>query len=146
MSDAAVATIVGAAVNIIGMVVGFLTLWVKLKYGVQKAEEAATKAQVVETKIDRNTDITTEAKDAAAAGRAHADICGEEIKRLSQAAIEHHGRISALETQMAAIKGSMDAANKNIDSTRHEMRGHLETVARKLDIMSLSLKPSAESK
>src|SRR5436190_278087 len=40
------------------MVVGFLTLWVKLKYGADKVEETASKVEVVEKKLDMNTQIT----------------------------------------------------------------------------------------
>lgn len=69
MSDAAIATIAAAAVTITTMVIGFLSLWVKLKYGVQqvkeasdKAEEAARaaseKAKTVEEKLDANTNTT----------------------------------------------------------------------------------------
>lgn len=60
MTDAAIAHVVTGLVTITTMVIGFLTLWIKLKYGVGKAEEAATKAGEVERKIDHNTTVTTE--------------------------------------------------------------------------------------
>lgn len=64
MSDAAITTIVSGFVQVVVLVVGFLTLWVKLKYGVEKAERsataAATKAHEVEQKLDANT-VTTQA-------------------------------------------------------------------------------------
>lgn len=65
MSDAAIAAIVTGVVTVATMVVGFLTLWVKLKYGVEKAEEAVTKTYAVERKIDDNTVITKAASVAA---------------------------------------------------------------------------------
>ncbi len=62
MSDAAVVAIVTGLVTIVTMVIGFLTLWIKLRYGIQQAEDAASKAtiavvqaKVVEGKIDDNT-------------------------------------------------------------------------------------------
>lgn len=54
MSDTAVIAICGCILQI----VGFLTMWVKLKYGADKAEEAATKAKNLEDKLDANTKIT----------------------------------------------------------------------------------------
>ncbi len=45
MSDAAILTLVSGLVTISTMVFGFLTLWVKLRYGAAKAEEAVVKAE-----------------------------------------------------------------------------------------------------
>ena len=73
MSDAAVSSLVYAIITIVGMIVGFLTLWVKLKYGVAKAEEAATKATVVENKLDENTRLTKDGTTAAATAAARAE-------------------------------------------------------------------------
>lgn len=71
MSDAAITTIVSgvitAVLTLVPMVIGFLTLWVRLKYGVEKAEEAAKKAKAVEEKIDNNTQLTKEGTEAATA-------------------------------------------------------------------------------
>lgn len=58
MSDAGVIAIVTGSVTIATTIITFLTLWIKLKYGVEKVEETATKAKVVEDKIDHNTEIT----------------------------------------------------------------------------------------
>ena len=58
MSDAAVASIVTGIVTVLTMVMGFLTLWIKLRYGVGKAEEAVVKVKAVESKIDENTHLT----------------------------------------------------------------------------------------
>jgi hypothetical protein len=77
MSDAAVTAVVAGAVNIVGMVVGFLTLWMKVKYGAEKAATAATRAEAAVTKaeaaeetlgkkIDDNTKITQAGADAVA--------------------------------------------------------------------------------
>ncbi len=69
MSDAAVTVIVTGVVQVVIIAGGLLTLWVKLKYGIDtaqgaavKAEESATKAaqkvEVVEEKLDANTSTT----------------------------------------------------------------------------------------
>lgn len=58
MSDAAIATVCAAFVTVATSVVGFLVMWVKIKYAAERADEAATKAKVVEDKIDNNTELT----------------------------------------------------------------------------------------
>ncbi len=58
MSDAAISSLVTGLITVTTMVVGFLTLWVKLRYGTQMAEKAASKAAEVEDKIDANTVLT----------------------------------------------------------------------------------------
>lgn len=70
MSDAAITVVVTAVVagviQIVGMVIGFLTLWLKLKQDVQHAKDVALQAReaatTVERKLDENT-ATTEAMD-----------------------------------------------------------------------------------
>lgn len=57
MSDTAVTIVVTGVVQITVLVCGFLTLWVKLKYGVQKsAENAATAATMAVTKADAHAE------------------------------------------------------------------------------------------
>lgn len=58
MSDTTITIIVAGAIQIAGMIVGFLTLRARLLYAGEKAEEAATKAKVVEGKLDANTATT----------------------------------------------------------------------------------------
>lgn len=58
MSDAALTTLVSGIITVTTTLVGFLTLWLKLRYGIEKVEEAAIKAKEVEKKIDTNTTIT----------------------------------------------------------------------------------------
>lgn len=147
MSDAAIASIVTGIVTISTMVIGFLTLWIKLRYGVEKAEEVATKAQDMEDKIDHNTTITTEAKDAATQVQSESNARNEEMEKVASTLMEHHSRISALETQLMALKVSVDGVTRDITSTRHEMRGHFQTLVNKLDIMTVAtvtVKPAEE--
>ena len=69
MSDAAVTVLVSGLVQVMVLVMGFLTLWVKLKYGVEEARDAAGKAEKsailaaakvedVEAKLAANTAMT----------------------------------------------------------------------------------------
>lgn len=157
MSDAAITAIVSGLITITTMVIGFLTLWVKLKYGadkaeeasehaaraVVKAEEAAVKAICVEDKIDANTALTAEVKDAATKASEHAVICDEEKVKMMKLITEHEGRIVSIEAQLVAMKTSVDGVSRNIDSSRHEMRGHLQTLTNKLDLMSARMPKDA---
>lgn len=160
MSDAAVAAVVTGVVTVTTMVVGFLTLWVKLKYGVEitkeasehakkvtvkaeesvkKAEESAKKAEesviTVSNKIDRNTELTVEVKEVATKASEHAISCDEEKVRLFNLIHDHESRIASIEAQIVTVKMATEAVSKNLDSTRHEMRGHMQTMANKLDLM-----------
>ena len=65
MSDAAIANIVTGIVTTVTLLIGFLTLWVKLRYGVEKTEEVARRSQQVESKVDHNTLVTKAGTDAA---------------------------------------------------------------------------------
>lgn len=71
MSDGAVVAIVTGCVSIVATIVAFLTLWVKLKYGVEKTV-------AVETKLDANTALTKAGTDAAAGAAAKAERKAEE--------------------------------------------------------------------
>ncbi len=62
MTDAAITSLVAGIVSVATMVVGVLTLWVKLKYAGDQATRAAQKAVILERKLDANT-VTTNAVD-----------------------------------------------------------------------------------
>lgn len=86
MSDAAVATVVSGVITVVGMIVGFLTMWIKLQHAGAKAEEAAVKAEEVEKKIDNNTAITRAGTaSAASAARVAADKAIELAKQMNGA-------------------------------------------------------------
>lgn len=147
MSDAAITAIVSGVITVATMVTGFLTLWIKLKYGADKAEEASEHAQKavnkaeetakeVTGKIDANTALTAEVKEVATKASEHAITCDEEKVKMMKVITEHESRIVSIEAQMAAMKASVEGVSRNIDSSRHEMRGHLQTLTNKLDLMS----------
>lgn len=58
MNESVITIVVTGAVQIVGMIVGFLTLWVKLQFASTKAAEAVVKAELVEDKLDANTATT----------------------------------------------------------------------------------------
>lgn len=134
MSDAAITTIVTGIVTIAMSTIGFLTLWVRLKYG-----EKETRA--VKEKVAENTDITAATRDATSKVAAHVTGCDKERAALLKGLTDHDVRITALEGQMAALKVSVDGVTRNVDSTRHEMRSHLQTLSGKLDLLALARAP-----
>ena len=140
MSDAAITAIVTGTVTVLGQFIGFLIIWVKLKYGVDKAVEVSEKTDAVEAKLDDNTHITREAKEAANAMKAHSDACAADIARLTDLISDHAGRIASLEGQMSRMVSTVEITAKSIDSTRHEMRGHLQTVTNQLANIMLLVK------
>ena len=101
MTDGTVTVIVAGLLQITILVVGFLTLWVKLRYGAEKAAEAVIKAQLVEDKLDANS-LTTSAVDAKAdtivnqtngTMDALRDLVGRIAIRVEK--LEEHNRISS---------------------------------------------------
>lgn len=130
MSDAAITAIVSGVITVAGMVVGFLTLWVKIKYGVEKVKE-------VESKVDANTVLTGEARSASVRASEHTASCDEDRARILKVQEDHGARITALEAQMTAIGVKVDGVDKNINSTRHEVRGHLQTITNSITALAM---------
>jgi uncharacterized coiled-coil protein SlyX len=161
MSDATATSLITGMVTITTMIVGFLTLWAKLRYGADKAEQAAdnasrvegkldANASRVEGKLDANTKLTEEAKEAA---EANAGARHDGLAEMAKVVSDHGTRIAALETRLTAMEAKLgtlgaavETANKNIDSTRHEMRGHLQAIMNKLDILGIKQSAAAEKK
>lgn len=139
MSDAAITTLAAAAVQIVVLIIGLLTLWIKVKYGADRANDAAKKADEVEQKVDENTAISTLAKDSAA--KAEHQTNGA-LSKFRDTVADHGNRLTSLEKQTASLQTLVEVLTKNIDSTRHEMRGHLQTITSKLDLMALTKIPA----
>lgn len=141
LTDSQVTTVVTGLVTIFLSLIGFLTLWVKLRYGVNKAEEAVVNArasaQTLERKIDETSIVATQVKD-------HVTSCDDRYRALSEAIAHHDNRLLALETQvtsiqtgMAAVDKSVEAVTDNIRSTRHEIRGSLQTITNQISLLTL---------
>ena len=117
MSDAAIANLVTGVVTVATLLVGFFTLWVKLRYN----------ATNIEGKVDANTAMTA---------RIERQTNGPLTERLNQ--LEDHAmRIQALEGKIGAVEVKIEGLGKNVDSTRHEIRGHFQTVMNQLNIGSV---------
>jgi hypothetical protein len=130
VSDAAITTIVSGAVTITLAVIGYLDMRSKLKRGNAQAEKAAEKAELavgqakaVEDKIDANTAITKK-------------IDGQTNGGLDDRFADHAARITALETKIVSVDAKQDSLGKNMDSTRHEMRGHFQTISNALSLLN----------
>lgn len=133
MSDAAVATLVSGVVTIVTMLVGFLTLWVKLKYGVEKTKD-------VESKVDHNTALTTKIEQQTN-GPLSDKLAALDVEVASK--LENHGsRITALEAKMETMRTAIDSLNGNLNSTRHELRGHLQTITNSLHVLAIKGTPT----
>jgi hypothetical protein len=127
MSDAAITVIVTGLGTIVTTVVTFLTLWVRLKYSISQTEQAADKVRAVEVKLDQNTDMTA---------RVVKQTNGGLDVMVSQVGV-NTTRIAELEGEVKVLKMSLEGLARNIDSTRHEVRGHFQTVMNKLDLAML---------
>ena len=123
------ASIVTGLVTIITTVVGLITLWLKLKY----------KVADVEDKIQTNTEITQRAEMAADRAVEHTEACDEDRAQVFKLLSEHDARIVSLEGQIGILKVSIDSVTKSVDSTRQELRGHLQSLGNKLDLVSVAV-------
>lgn len=131
--------IISGVVQVVTILVAFFTLWLKLKYGDEKVK-------AVEGKVDHNTALTTEVKDAATKASEHAESCDEERGKILSSLNDHNTRINSLEAQMTVLKASVDKVSANIDSTRHEMRGHLQTITNSLQLLAIKGPPQGDNR
>ena len=138
MSDAAIASIVTGLVTIVTMVVGFLTLWVKLRYSAEKAEEAAVKATVVENKIDRNTVLTMAAGEAAASSAVAAVKTANESRAVAAEMTRTldkklNGDLDAkIQTAIQPLREMMDEHAKQDDTNMKELRASLSELCKRI--------------
>ena len=137
MTDASIVHILTNVVTITAMITGFLTLWVKLKYSAQKAKEAVARAEIVEHKIDENTEITKEGTRAAATNAKEAAVTA---------------RVAADKASMAANKaveiaekvdGGFDAKMKEfsgyVHQRNHDILDAMQTHTNMLKILMVRL-------
>ncbi len=125
MSDAAIASIVTGIVTVATLLIGFLTLWVKLRYGEEKTDK-------VEKKIDDNTVLTKAATVAAAQSAAVAvETATESRKATAEIAKKLNGGVdSAIEH---AVKPLRDAFAEHAivdEANMKEIRVALEELRR----------------
>lgn len=107
LSDSAIATIVSGAITITTMVVGFFTMWVKLKYG--------------EKKIDDNTAITKDG--AVKAGEAK--VAAQAVNQKLNGGID-----AAIETALKPVRDTLQDHVLQDDQNMKEIRAALEDLHR----------------
>ena len=124
MSDAAVTTLVFGLVQVTVIVVGFLTLWVKLKYDVKQAKESAIKTAekvgVVESKINSNTATT------------------EDVNRKADTILEQtNGGLEKMRLLVGKIAERVDKLEDYNHESSHRLFDAINTVHLKLVAMSV---------
>lgn len=78
MSDAAITSIVTGVVTIVTLMVGFLTLWIRLKYGIEGKTDSVSK------KLDDNTQLTKNARDEARVSAMSATTTRETVEDINR--------------------------------------------------------------
>ena len=118
MSDSAVATIVTGLVTMVTLVVGFLTLWVRLKYGADK----------VERKIDINTALTKAGTEAAATNaKVAASAATKAADKAEALAVQMNGglddrMIAIVKAHTEPLASLMELHSKQDDKNMAEIR------------------------
>ncbi len=113
MTDAAVATIVSGAITIAGMIVGFLTMWFKVKYTNQSVEE----------KVDANTRVT---KEGTTEATEHAKVAAEAANSVSMTTQSIDRKLNG---------GLHSAIHAAIDPVRAAMEEHKQELNEKMSVL-----------
>lgn len=142
MSDGSITTIVTGTVTVATLVVGFLTLWLKLRYGVERADSLSRKADslaaqtgAVKEKLEENTAITKAGAVAATANAKAAAGAAAEAREAAQVlASKLNGGVDvAIE---AAVKPLRDALQDHVlahERDMKEVRTALAALGAKID-------------
>lgn len=115
MSDAAVTILVSGLITITTMVVGFLTLWIKLKYQSQKVED----------KVDANTNLTRSGTAAASINAQVAAVAAKEAaEKTDELAKQMNGEMDRkiqkqIEPIVVALKEHTIQDDKNMKDIFH---------------------------
>lgn len=129
MSDAAIANVVTGLVTVTVTVIGFLTLWVKLRYGAERAD-------IVEKKIDNNTAITSAGTAAATKSANKAEVTAD------------RARVAA-ETITEMLNGGFDDRIAKIvrdytEPLANSFKAHNEQDQRNMETITASIKELAD--
>ena len=137
MSDAAITVIVAGILQLATIVAGFLTIWVKLRYGVEKAEEAATKAQTVEKKIDANTAITKGGVAAAVTSAKVAAVAAAEAKVATDTIHEKlNGRLDkAINDAVAPVEERLHKLAEYVHERNHHLLDEFTKTSNKVELI-----------
>lgn len=113
MSDATIVAVVSGVITVTTMIIGFLTLWVKLRYGVDKTEQ-------IEEKVDHNTKITRDANEVAV-------VNSKEISKRLNGGID-----SAIEVATKPLYDILTNHVLQYETDMKELRNLIEEVRKKV--------------
>lgn len=119
MSDAAIASIVTGVVTVVTMVVGVITLWLKLKYNVEKVEK-------LENKLDANTSITQ-------SGIADAKTAADSAAQAKETVDKINSKLNGgIDSALAPLQKTLEEHVKSDEEFMIEMREALSDLKKKI--------------
>lgn len=142
MSDTVIMSIVSGLVTVVTMVLGFLTLWLKLKYG-------------VENKIDHNTTLTQEGTAAAKRGTDAAVRTSSDAKNAIKSISDrlNGGIDESINTAVGPVKQmlldhvtELDKFQEYSHQRNHDILGYIHTLTTQLAVLLERLDQGKEVK
>ncbi len=153
MSDAAITSIVSGVITVTTIVVGFLAMWVKLRYGAEQAKQAKEAAEVMTEKIEDNTTITraglkvaaTDAKAAVTAvteARAAAEQMGRHLDKKLNGGLDHTiaNALDPIKKALEGHAGRIEELEKYSHERNHAMLDVLNEQSLKMDLLIETIK------
>lgn len=139
MSDAAIASIVSAAVTVLTMIGGLVALWLKLKYKVEGESNR------LDRKLDTNTYITEQA---ARSVESNSKVVATSVTAVDQINKKLNGGIDAAIAQaIEPIHKMLNEHTKKISELddyvhqrNHDMLSNLQILSNKLDTITVLVK------
>ncbi len=162
MSDAAIATICGTLVTIVTIVIGFLKVYTDLKYNAKKTEairndtsyiadktnRLSDKADIVEKKIDANTEVTVKGsveatKNAVVAANTAAEAksatvqVAEDLKKKLNGGIDDaiNKAVEPIHKQLREHGIRIEELNTYVHERNHDILNALQTLANKTEVI-----------
>lgn len=153
MSDGTAVAIVTAIVTCIASiatnVLTFLTLWIKLKYGVDKAETAVSNTEAISkktdsvlTKVDDNTKITQAAAEEASGAKEVTQSINNKLNGGIDKAI--NDAIGPIQNMISEHAEKISELNKYVHQRNHEILTALQTQSNKLESILILIKGQNE--
>ena len=155
VSDAAITVIMAGVIQVVVLVVGFLTMWVKLRYANEQAEAAAAnaelaavKAKAVEDKIDDNTKITKESA-AAAVQRADTAVVAATTTKAAVDVIGkklNGGIDEAITTAVTPLHAAVANLERYVHDRNHDLLTSLQLQSNRIEAILMMVKNLQEAR
>lgn len=136
VSDATITTIVTNVVTIVTIVVGWATLQTRLRYGTRMSEDAAIKAQdaviradMVEKKIDHNTEMTSKIEE-------RTNGVSETTRRI----IKLEEELTAMQQNLIKIINGFVQLKDYAHDWKHSLLNSLNQLSLKVDLIRMDRK------